>query len=200
MAVPRPRSRDYDELRDALVDTAGRILASEGPQALGLRRVAEETGTSTTAVYRLFDGKQGLLLAMFRTGFARFDAVFAVIEPTDDPVHDLLALGRAYRRSARANPHLYELMFGRPVPGFVPDVATARATLGVLDRLTDTVRRCVRTGRFPAVSPEQVARQLHALAHGLVSLELLGWFGDGRDADAQWDQALAAAARGYSNI
>ncbi|NUT32064.1 MAG: TetR/AcrR family transcriptional regulator, partial [Hamadaea sp.] len=39
--MPRPRKRDYDELRTELVDAGGRLLAAEGPAALSTRRVAQ---------------------------------------------------------------------------------------------------------------------------------------------------------------
>ncbi len=196
--MARPRTRDHDELRESLVDVGGRILAAEGPQALNLRRVAQDAGTSTAAVYRLFEGKQGLVLAMFLDGFARLDRAFDAVPTTDDPVADLIELGRAYRASARANPHLYALMFGRPVPEFVPGDATVQSTLRSLGKLADTVARCVEAGHFPPVDPARVARQLHGLVHGLASLELLRCLGDEQEARAQWEQALRAATRGYA--
>src|SRR4051812_47922070 len=106
--VPRPRKRDYTELRLELIDVGGRLLAEEGPSALSTRRVAQLTDVSTTAVYSLFGDKAGLIREMFLAGFERLAEAFAAVPHTADPVSDLLALGRAYRASARANPHLYE--------------------------------------------------------------------------------------------
>jgi AcrR family transcriptional regulator len=195
--MPRPRARDYEELRQALVDAGGRLLADEGPQALTTRRVAQEVGASTTAVYSLFGGKAGLVLAMFLEGFARLSRAFAAVPRSDDPVADLLALGHAYRESARANPHLYELMFGRPVPGFVPDHAAVAQTLDTFEDLTGTIRRCIDAGRFRPADPGGVALHLHGLVHGLTSLELRGRLGSEEEADRRWKAALEATVRGY---
>lgn len=196
--MARPRARDYDELRDTLVDAGGRILSSEGPQALTLRRVARDVHSSTAAVYRLFDGKSGLVLAMFLEGFARLGRAFDAVPDSDDPVADLLRLGHAYRANARANPHLYHLMFGRPVPEFTPDLHHVQQTLRTLDRLADTVARCTATGRFQPLDPDRTARQLHGLVHGLASLEVLDYLGTSDDADAHWREALHATIKGYT--
>lgn len=195
--MPRPRTRDYRELRRALIDAGGRLLAREGPQALTTRRVAQEAGTSTTAVYNLFGDKAGLALAMFVEGFARLGQAFATVPRTVDPVADLLALGHAYRASARANPHLYELMFGRPIPGFAPDEAAIAQTMETYQDLVHTVERCIHAGRLAPADPQDVAVHLFALVHGLASLELRGSLGTGAEADRHWAAALEAAIRGH---
>jgi len=68
--------------------------------------------TSTTAVYSLFGGKPGLLNAVYDEAFARFGERLGSVVPTGDPVTDLAALGQAYRASALAEPHFYQVMFG----------------------------------------------------------------------------------------
>jgi AcrR family transcriptional regulator len=194
--MPRPRKRDYAELRRDLIDTAGRLLAQEGPATLTTRRVAQETGMSTMAVYRLFGDKAGLVREMFLEGFQRLTEAFAAVERTDDPVADLLALGRAYRANARANPHLYELMFGRPVPEFQPDAQTGEQIRPTFDALVAAVARCLAEGAFARAEPHDVAVQLNAMAHGLSSLELRGALGDEDEASAHWERAFASLMRG----
>ncbi|MEV0233982.1 TetR/AcrR family transcriptional regulator [Nonomuraea sp. NPDC050786] len=195
--MARPRTRDYEALRRDLLDAAGRILAEEGPQALSTRRIAGEVGTSTTAVYNLFGGKSGLLRAMFLEGFARLAEQFATVPCDGDPEADLMELGHAYRASALANPHLYELMFGHPVPDFHPDEAALAQIQGTFDTLVRAVARCVDSGRFAPVDPLGIAVHLNALVHGLASLELYGRLGDRDQADRHWRLALEAALRGH---
>jgi AcrR family transcriptional regulator len=168
--VPRPKLHD-DALRIRLLDTAGELLTSEGPDALSLRRLAAAAGTSTSAVYALFGGKPGLLRALFIEAFTRFAAHLNTVTPSDDPLADLLALGCAYRASATANPHLYSVMFGS-VPGFEPtpqDRAHAEATFAPL---LDAVRRAIAAGLLRDEDPGLIATAAWATVHGLVSLEL----------------------------
>ena len=69
--MPRPKLHD-DALRIRLLDTAGAVLTAEGPDALSLRRLAAEAGTSNSVVYSLFGGKPGVLRALFVEAFPRF--------------------------------------------------------------------------------------------------------------------------------
>jgi AcrR family transcriptional regulator len=171
--VARPKLHDQ-VLRIRLLDTAAALLSSEGPDALSLRRLSAEAGTSTSAVYALFGGKPGILRALFIEGFTRFGAHLDKVKPSDDPLTDLLALGHAYRAGALADPHLYAVMFGSPVPGFEPaprDYAHAETTF---IPLLDTVRRAIAAGLLRDADPGLIATALWANVHGLVSLELRG--------------------------
>jgi AcrR family transcriptional regulator len=169
--VARPKLHD-EALRIRLLDTAAALLTSEGPDALSLRRLAAEAGTSTSAVYALFGGKPGILRGLFIEAFTRFGAHLDKVTPSDDPLTDLLVLGHAYRASALADPHLYAVMFGSSVPGFEPapsDYAHAEAPFAPL---LDTVRRAIAAGLLADTNPDLIATALWANVHGLVSLEL----------------------------
>jgi AcrR family transcriptional regulator len=123
-------------------------------------------------VYALFGGKAGILRELFIEAFTRFAAHLATVTPSEDPLADLLALGRAYRASALADPHLYAVMFGSPVPGFEPapkDYSHAETTF---TPLLETVRRAIQAGLLREADPHLIATGLWATAHGLVSLEL----------------------------
>jgi AcrR family transcriptional regulator len=194
--MARPRSRDHSELRRELVDAGGRLLAAEGPAALSTRRVAQQAGVSTTAVYSLFGDKAGLVREMFLAGFERLAEAFAAVPRTGDGMADLLALGRAYRASALANPHLYELMFGRAVPEFQPDGQTGALIRPTFDALVAAAARCVEEGAFAPADPYDLAVRLNGLAHGLCSLELRGALGDADEARRHWDGAFGTMVRG----
>lgn len=169
--MPRPKLHD-EALRIRLLDTAGAMLTSEGPEALSLRKLAARAGTSTTAVYSLFGGKPGVLRALFVEAFTRFGAHLDAVTPSDDPLADLLALGRAYRASAIANPHLYTVMFSSPVPGFEPATEDWSSADATFTPLLDAVRRGIVKGVLRDVDPTLVATTLWATAHGVVALEL----------------------------
>jgi AcrR family transcriptional regulator len=192
--VARPRTHD-DKLRLRLLDEGGRLLAEEGPAALTVRRLAERAGTSASAVYSLFGDKWGLVEEMFREGFRRFAERIAALERTDDPLADLTALGAAFRANARANPHLYDLMFGQPFPQFLPGDEDRVMAMGTFGSLVEALGRCVDAGLLSG-DPLSLATIFFSLVHGLTSLELLGWLGPPEQADAAWERAEMAMFRG----
>jgi AcrR family transcriptional regulator len=197
-AVKMARPQEHgEETRLGLLEAAGRILAQEGPEAVTNRRLASELGTSTRAIYSLFGSKEGLLRALFHEGAATMARYHEAVDERADPTRELPELALAYRHAARERPDLYGLLFEGTVPGFTPteeDVALARRSF---DRVVETVRRCVESGRFPGRAPEDIALQLWGLVHGLASLELRGHLGPPDHAEARWHDAMRTAIDGY---
>lgn len=199
--MPRTRKAPPGvDLRSALLDAAGEILAREGPSALTTRRVSAAAGTTTQSIYTLFGGKEGIVRAMYREGYARLATRMRRVRATDDPLRDLLELGRAYRAAALASPSFYDVMFGRPVPEFTPDEDDLAIAQGTRDVLAAAVRRVVDAGLLePGADPDEVAQWLWAVVHGLVSLELAGALdlGPKRGASHVYDAYLARSLSGY---
>jgi AcrR family transcriptional regulator len=202
VARTRARARkappDVD-LRVALLDAAGDLLHAEGPGALTTRRLAEAAGTTTQSIYTLFGGKEGIVRAMFREGYARLEARIRKVRDTDNPLEDLFQQGRAYRAAALASPHYYDVMFGHPVPEFTPDDDDLAASNVTRDLLERGVQRCIDAGHIvDGVDARFLSLWLWAVAHGLVSLELAGYseFG-GRGRAARYDRYLAGSLAAY---
>ena len=184
-------------LRKLILDTASALLEAEGPEALTMRRIASDVGCSTTVLYTMFGGKQGIAEALWREGFARLAAAFQQIKATD-PLARLRAIGETYRSNALANRSYYAVMFQRPIPGFEPSGEAYQAALEPLRILTDAVRDCVDAGVFRAEDPEHIAGVLWAAVHGSVSLELAGYAGAQDDAEARFTALLAASAAWFT--
>lgn len=158
-------------LRMALIEAAARLVADEGRSGLTLRRLAGEVGTSTMAIYTHFGGMDELRRAVRREGFARLRAHLDAVRETGDPVADLAVLGSAYYVSATANPNLYRAMF-LDGPLDEEDLGTG---LDTFLHLVHAVARCVAAGRLPRADPAdpaELAVELWALEHGLVTLQL----------------------------
>lgn len=160
--MARPPLYD-DALRDRLLDATAEMVDDKGPERISLRDIAQNAGTSTSAVYALFGGKTELLVAVIEHGFTSFGEAQATAEPDG-----LRALGLAYRSWAMANPALYRLMFGGGVAteDCRPDDATMSTAMAPL----------VRALAARVEEPEVMAAALTVWAqvHGAVSLELAG--------------------------
>jgi AcrR family transcriptional regulator len=192
----RPREHG-DQIRAALLETAARILAVDGPYAVSVRRVADEAGTTTRAVYSLFGDRDGLLLVLWRDVAADMRRLHDEVPRRANPEDELLDLALAYRAGALARPNAYELYLGLggvKLPLTEQDRALAYASF---TRVLDTLQRCVDQGRFPGRDPVAIGLQGWGLVHGLASLELRSCLGPPADAEARWRDAVEAIIAGY---
>src|SRR6266498_4980937 len=96
--VGRPRVHD-EETGSALLDAAERIVETDGVAGLSVRRVADEAGTSTRAVYTVSGSKEGLIVALGQRAFAWLASAIDALPVLDDPADDLAEAGvRVFRR------------------------------------------------------------------------------------------------------
>jgi AcrR family transcriptional regulator len=167
-----------------LVEATIRLLAEQGPSAIKTRTVATASGLSTMVVYSHFGGVPELLGAVIDEGFRRLAAAFERVPVTDDPVADLCSMALETRRSARANPHLYDLMFGLSMratyrPAKEPCTSPGGRSTSfqcVYGLVTDACARLVGSGRVGDHDPAVLAGQLWSMVHGFVTLELSDHF------------------------
>jgi AcrR family transcriptional regulator len=128
VSAPRnARARVRAELTSEILGVARRHLAEGGAVNLSLRAVARDLGMVSSALYRYFPSRDDLLTALIVDAYG---AVADVGEAADltckraDLLGRWLAVCKAVRAWALANPHEYALIYGTPVPGYVAPVAT----------------------------------------------------------------------------
>jgi AcrR family transcriptional regulator len=169
----RPQEHDADTAA-ALVDAAERLVHTDGLEALTVRRVAAEVGTTTRAVYTLFGSKEGLAVALGQRAFEILSDGLARLPETDDPAGDLIEAGvHIFRRFALDHPALFRIAFQRTPPpeivaGFRPDSYEA---LLVLKARVERLKVAGQLGDrpvWPSVS------EFDALCEGLAAVELRG--------------------------
>ena len=81
-----PRTRTPSgEVRSALLDAAGHLLETEGPDALSVRRIATAAHVAPMGVYNHFDGKHGIVEALWVEAFDRLRATMESLREVDDP-------------------------------------------------------------------------------------------------------------------
>lgn len=185
--MARPRTHT-PELRQRLIDAAVDAVAQGGIGALALRELAEQTGTSTSAVYAFFGSKEALQCAVLERAMEGFGAAQEAVPVTDDPVLDAAWLGAAYVGWAMENPRLYGAMFGDAITGIEPTPELEAARERAMSHIIDAVRRAQAAGAFRPEAEATVVASLWAQVHGLVTLHIGGHLSD----DA--DPAVAALA------
>lgn len=211
------------EMTERIKHVAREHLAVDGAN-LSLRAVARDLGVVSSAVYRYFASRDELLTALILDGYASLGDAAEQAEaavPRRDLAGRWIALGRAVRAWALANPHEYALLYGSPVPGYAApqdtvgpasrpvllivaimrDAVTAGVTMPAGPRLPRTVRadlaRLQGDPVFGGVPPAVFARGMTAWAQlfGALSFELFGRLTNAiEDFQAYFDYQLRAMA------
>ena len=173
VAPPRTRTPSAD-VRVALLDAAARLLERSGPDALSVRRIAAEAHVAPMGVYNHFDGKHGVVEALWVEGFDRLRVTLEALAGVPDPGDALIEGFRRYRALALEHPMAYRLMFLDAVPGFEPSVEAAWSAAMSFEALVAVARRAMEAGTVPDGDSVQMAQVMWAAVHGWVSLELDG--------------------------
>lgn len=159
-------SYHHGDLRQALLDAAGELLASEGVESVGMREIARRAGVSHAAPYRHYANREALLADLAAAGFERLARRFARLPPPGEPERRFIAMARGYVRFAREEPQAWRLMFGDAIDksAFPVLLDASRAVFGVL---RETVQAL---GVAAPGTTESLAAW--AMAHGIAQLAL----------------------------
>jgi AcrR family transcriptional regulator len=178
--MARPKVHD-EKLRARLLERAGKLVSDGGADALSLRTLARDCETSTTAVYALFGGKNGLLTALFDDAFEQLGRRIGTLPPAADALDDLVRTALAYRDSALDDPHLFDLMFAGPT--LLSAEAARRTVVGTaLGPLRAAAERAVEEKALrPGTDTALVSLTLWTTVHGWAALQLRGFLPPGAD-------------------
>ncbi|MEM9950112.1 MAG: TetR/AcrR family transcriptional regulator [Chloroflexota bacterium] len=162
----------HDNLSEACVLEAFRIIESDGVDNLSLRAVSRRLGVSHQAPYKHFESRDHILAEVVRRTFDRFAKYLEQHPTTDDPHADMRTLGEGYLQYAIENPAHYRLMFGTVLPPANKHPSMMKSAQKPFLMLTDCVER---VWQMHGVSPNPKAVQLDALfiwssMHGMASI------------------------------
>lgn len=207
------RERGRQEMRGAILDAAGRIVAADGVEGLTIRAVAQAVGYSPGALYEYFDSKEAILTSLYFDGAdglgAQCERAVVGLSSTRNSIEALGALGHAYRTYALDHAELYRLVFGGFRSPPAPDIACPGDQRGGFGTLVRLATRGVEEGALVDLAPEIIATAAWSAVHGFVSLEIAGQItgadnpGDPPPADARerrdrlFDEVLRMVMHGF---
>jgi AcrR family transcriptional regulator len=195
------RTRIHDEATAAaLLDAAEAIVETEGVEGLNVRRVAQEVGTTTRAVYSSLGSKDALLAALGLRAFDLLGAQIAALPRSEDPTADLIAAGAVgFRRWALEHPALFRVGFLHQVS--VPPQVWARfgtSAQRALATLHQLVRRVEQDGGLAGRTLAAATWQFHSLCEGLAAMDLRSAMPcPETDSQPIWADALGALLAGW---
>lgn len=158
----------HGKLRGALLETAYRVVDSEGSEAISMRALSRELGVSSAAPFRHFPDKQVLLDAVAEKAAAELERKLDEASTDDcDALTQFRAMTVAYVRFAAEHPALFDLIHScRSVSAsFLGGVNDERRL-----KLIALIYEGQNAGLIPEADPELIALSSEALTHGLARM------------------------------
>jgi AcrR family transcriptional regulator len=187
--------------RSAIVGAARSLIATEGLDAVSLRRLAAVLGVTAPALYAHVQDKRDLLRAVAELEFAELIADFGAIDVADH-VARLRRLSRIYIERALAEPELFRTMFLFP-----PDIDLSAATGQELPMATasfrvalDSVTAAIDAGELRPADPLVAALTLWTATHGVADVLLLGFPFDDATRDLVIDSVIDTVLQGLGAV
>jgi AcrR family transcriptional regulator len=168
------KAKGHGHLRRAeILEAAEHIFLAEGYHGATIRKIADEVGVSSTALYMHFSDKDQILLEICDGAIARLlEANEAIAALNVDPVSRVKLMAEGYVRFALTNPNAYQLVFSSPMQAIAEDKQAATFALGerCFDKFLGVVREIAAAGRLRTGTPESAAQVMWASCHGVVAL------------------------------
>jgi AcrR family transcriptional regulator len=168
------RQRNREEMMNAILDAARQVMREEGVAALNLQEVARRVGVRAPSLYEYFPGKMAIYDALFRMGARIYaERMHRLNESTDSFWARSQAGLENYMSFAQEYPELYQLVFERPVPGFVPSEESMNESRELLGRADQILEQGLEHGSLVlGISPVQARDLFIAMMHGMTALHM----------------------------
>lgn len=159
--------------RQAILDSAIKIIIKEGAQSLSMRALAKQVGCSPATLYKYFENKDGLLEAIRQEGWRLMGELDSSYDFSGlSPIESLKLSGKIFQEFPQKYPDHYMLMFGSPdaAPMTADDILGDENFQGLIHLLEGAIQAGVITTQ--AYSPEALAFHIWILSHGIAMLRL----------------------------
>jgi AcrR family transcriptional regulator len=176
---PPRRAEKKAQSRRRIIESAREVFFRDGFMEANLDEVAKKAGVAKGTLYRYFDSKAELYVAVLADnsdGFVR-KMREALDDPSASPPEQIRRLGRFYFDHWMQNPDYFQIFWAlenQPVIGELPAGVIEEVTKlweQCIELLAGTIERGVAEGCFVACDAWEVADILWTLANGLIQTE-----------------------------
>ncbi len=178
------------ERRGEILAAAARIFNSDGYDGATIRRIAEEVGLSSTALYMHFRDKDEILVEICQGAMEQLLTLAAQIAAQDrPPIERARSMIEAYVTFGLENASTYRLVFCSHGRHLSPESQAPVELLGerCFQKLHGVVKEIAVQGRLKSPEASVAAQVLWSAGHGLVSLMIT-------QPDRQWAPAPVLTA------
>jgi AcrR family transcriptional regulator len=180
---PDRRALRRQQTIEEVLDRALGIMAEDGVAGLTMTKLARAMGIQPPSLYKYFPSALAVHDALFARGQrANLDAWHRAVTGADPGLAALAAGLEATGRWAVANPVLAQLLFWRPVPGFVPSPEAFAPAVELQAALRAVLADAVgRAELDPAATGQEAVGLLAVLHFGVLSQHLAN------EPEADWE-------------
>jgi AcrR family transcriptional regulator len=168
--MPYPAKTDPDQI----LETAMRILETDGREALSMRKLAEALNLKAPSLYRHYADRNALEQAIAAKAATQLrDSLENGIRSLRSSSKVLHQTARTYCEFAKMHPELYDLMMTNFTPASIPEAKSLwNFVLEIIGRITGNL------------DDTSAAVALWSFLHGFTTLERNGLFGSSGPQDA----------------
>lgn len=172
--IKKRKSQNREAIIEDILSIAREMMKKDGVGALSFNAIARELGIKPPSLYTYFDSKHAIYDALFRRGFEEFGRVMRENTDTDKPFPIALRQAiRRYMQFAKDNPDLFQLMFQRPIPHFVPSEESLKVSFSVLEESREAIGELMGDKSIdPQMPPDEADDLIIAMIHGLAALHM----------------------------
>ncbi len=171
------RQREKDTLRAAILDAARELFATQGYEAVTMRKIADRIEFSPTAIYQHFADKETLVTELCNVDFLDLAVQLRGLLDVPDPIERLSRLAAAFVRFSIEFPNHYRFLFMTTHAAYDEAVKAERAGNPRLDGyalLRMTCDQAIQQGKLREdIEDADLAAQVAwGAIHGPIALQL----------------------------
>ena len=152
------------------IEAASALFLEGGSAALSVRAIAKAAGVSTIGIYSHFDGKQGILDALYIEGFEAVDRAMSVLDLGLSPIDSVLRAASNYLDLAESRRAHYNLIFGESDSSYMPGPEARLAGAAAFNKNVALAANLLADG-ISRHAQEFAAMRIWSVLHGAVALQ-----------------------------
>jgi AcrR family transcriptional regulator len=174
LTVEERRKKHHAQMVSDILLIARDMMQTDGVAALSFNAIARRLGMKPPSLYTYFDSKHAIYDALFRMGFEAFHRKMTEETRRGQGIQTFLSsLISTYMAFALENYDLFQLMFQRPVPGFVPSEESLEISFSILQKGRDETSAELRLHNIETPTPiNETTDLIISMMHGLTEMQL----------------------------
>lgn len=166
--TPKKTGKRAGASREKILAAASKLFLEGGVSALSVRAIAKHAGLSTIGIYSHFNGKQGVLDALYIEGFNK---VYKTMDLGDAPLtyENVVKSCDNYLKMAYQHEAHYRLIFGESDGSYEPSEEARAAGDRAFKKLVSNSSSYIASNNLK-VDKLKASLDLWAVMHGYVSI------------------------------